>query len=46
MAAWPAPTGHRQPRAADISTGGRSRWLEFDILDKSLDDKLQICRGC
>jgi hypothetical protein len=45
-AAWPAPIGHRQPGAADISTGDHSRYLEFDILDKSLGDKLQICRGC
>jgi hypothetical protein len=46
VAAWPAPIGHRQPSDADVAGGGRSRSLDFDILDKSLDEKLQICRGC
>jgi hypothetical protein len=46
LAAWPAPIGHRQPTAADVSSGRHSRWLDFDMLDKSLDEKLQICGGC
>jgi hypothetical protein len=46
VTAWPAPIGHRQPSGADVAAGGRSHSLDFDILDKSLNEKLQICRGC
>jgi hypothetical protein len=42
----PAPIGHRQPRTNDVpvedqATVERDRWL-----DKKLDLKLRICRGC
>jgi len=47
--AWPAPTGHRQPRAEDIPAEGPKK-SEFDVqlerLDRALDGKLRICRGC
>jgi hypothetical protein len=46
--AWPAPVGHSQPRARDIPPGisvAPSR-SERDALDRVLDEKLQICRGC
>jgi hypothetical protein len=40
---WLAPTGHRQPHAADVPQ-------EFsgtdDQLDAALDRRLRICRGC
>jgi Protein of unknown function (DUF3551) len=42
---WPAPVGHRQPRASDLSKDVEfepgSRWL-----DHELNQKLKICRGC
>lgn len=43
---WPAPVGHRQPRVSDVPAEGlsgleRERWL-----DRELDRKLVICRGC
>jgi len=45
---WPAPVGHRQPRAADIPADGRKHesdaWLQR--LNRELDRKLWICRGC
>jgi hypothetical protein len=42
----PAPVGHRQPRSNDVppedqASVERDRWL-----DKELDRKLHICRGC
>jgi hypothetical protein len=40
---WPAPTGHRQPHAADISPGTN---LSADLLELEVDRKLRICRGC
>jgi hypothetical protein len=46
MVAWPAPIGHRQPRAVDILVNGRAWQVEVDKLDRSLDRRLQICRGC
>jgi hypothetical protein len=45
---WQAPIGHRQVRAADVPdkfTPTRSD-LELEALDKALDPKLSICRGC
>jgi hypothetical protein len=47
-AAWPAPVGHRQPGAADIPTGVplSSSRAEQEQLDRNIDDKLKICRGC
>jgi hypothetical protein len=47
-AAWPAPVGHFQPRAGDIPSGiplSPSR-AEQETLDRALDEKLRICRGC
>jgi hypothetical protein len=47
-AAWPAPVGHFQPRAGDIPTGiplSPSR-AEQESLDRDIDEKLKICRGC
>jgi hypothetical protein len=47
-AAWPAPVGHFQPRSGDIPTGiplSPSR-AEQESLDRDIDEKLKICRGC
>jgi hypothetical protein len=41
--AWPAPAGHFQPRAGDISPGIA---LSPALEDREFDDKLKICRGC
>jgi hypothetical protein len=46
---WPAPRGHRQPRAADIPPSpppktGTDEALER--LQRSLDGRLTICRRC
>ena len=46
--AWPAPVGHFQPRAPGIPVGiplSPTR-EEQEALDRALDDKLKICRGC
>lgn len=47
---WPAPVGHRQPRAADIPEDRYNQNNPNDILTKenaALDKKLKsICRGC
>ena len=40
---WPAPTGHRQPHAADVSSKAD---LSEDLLELEVDHKLRICRGC
>jgi hypothetical protein len=42
---WLAPTGHRQPQAADIpnASGQGVDNLEDQA---ALDRKLKICRGC
>lgn len=40
---WPAPNGHRQPRAADVPPGAN---LSADLLELEIDRKLRICRGC
>jgi hypothetical protein len=40
---WPAPTGHRQPHAADVSPATN---LSADLLELEIDRKLRICRGC
>jgi hypothetical protein len=40
---WPAPTGHRQPHAADVSPNAN---LSADLLELEVDRKLRICRGC
>jgi hypothetical protein len=42
-----APVGHRQPRAAElpaISPTAEDRWL--NEINRDIDRKLQICRGC
>ena len=46
MVAWPAPIGHRQPRVVDIPTSNSASPSQLDMLDKALDRKLTICRGC
>jgi hypothetical protein len=45
---WPAPVGHRQPRAHDIpmQRPQRESDAEQEKLHKALDRKLIICRGC
>jgi len=46
---WPAPVGHRQPRAADIPSLGsrRKASLSLDQEDAAVDRKINsICRGC
>jgi len=44
---WPAPTGHRQPHAADIAPEPRQQAdRNDDLLDVGIDRKLRICRGC
>jgi hypothetical protein len=44
---WQAPVGHRQPEETDI---GKVQPLpsdrELQTLDKAIDEKLTICRGC
>jgi hypothetical protein len=49
LTAWPAPVGHRQPRPADIPAEGQKKrdfdW-QLERLNKAIDDKLRICRGC
>jgi hypothetical protein len=42
-----APVGHRQPRAAELparSPTEEDRWL--NQVNRDIDRKLQICRGC
>ena len=40
---WPAPVGHRQPRAADVIGVADN----IDQLDDSfIDRRINICRGC
>jgi hypothetical protein len=45
---WPAPVGHRQPRAADIpaATTKHASDAEQERRDRALDRRLRICRGC
>jgi hypothetical protein len=46
---WPAPVGHRQPRAADIPSlgSGRKASLRLDQEDVAVDRKINsVCRGC
>jgi hypothetical protein len=43
---WPAPVGHRQPRANDVPPVNQSSTERDRLLDKKLDEKLVICRGC
>jgi hypothetical protein len=39
----PAPTGHRQPTTRDVPT---ESGLPPTHVEKEIDRKLQICRGC
>jgi hypothetical protein len=43
-----APVGHRQPRAADIPANLPKDELAqlIDRINRTLDRRLQICRGC
>jgi hypothetical protein len=45
---WPAPVGHRQPRENELPNDAQrsESGFESNWLDKSLDGKLKICRGC
>jgi hypothetical protein len=45
---WPAPVGHRQPRLSDVPNNVQASEFEPRLhwLDKELDGKLKICRGC
>jgi len=44
---WPAPTGHRQPQAADVAPEPRQQAnRNEDLLDIEIDRRLRICRGC
>jgi hypothetical protein len=45
---WQAPIGHHQPEAADLPGNPASAPSdqELQALDKSIDRKLTICRGC
>ncbi|WP_454620621.1 hypothetical protein [Bradyrhizobium cenepequi] len=45
---WLAPVGHRQPRLAEVpQTQAVAAWeRQQQQLDRKLDRKLIICRGC
>jgi hypothetical protein len=50
---WPAPVGHHQPRAKDVSANmhlspvdEERRKLDEALVDRALDGKLTICRRC
>jgi hypothetical protein len=44
---WQAPIGHRQSGLADVGNlPPRPSDLELQALDKAVDRKLMICRGC
>ena len=44
---WQAPIGHRQPAITDVSKVPLLHWdLELRALDRAIDDRLTICRGC
>lgn len=43
----PAPVGHRQPRAADITPSQKTpAEIQEEKLQAELERKLKICRGC
>jgi hypothetical protein len=42
---WQAPNGHSQPTAADLPSKFTPD-LDLQALDKAIDRKLTICRGC
>jgi hypothetical protein len=42
---WPAPVGHRQPRAIDIPASASPQSLDQE--DANVDRKISgVCRGC
>ena len=45
---WHAPLGHRQPRAADLTDAVQPSPADEDQrwIDRAVDRKLSICRGC
>ena len=46
---WPAPVGHRQPRAADLPAAKlppSGPDVELQLIERALDGKLRICRAC
>ena len=45
---WLAPVGHRQPRREDVTQNEASsaRERQQQLLEKEIDRKLIICRGC
>jgi hypothetical protein len=45
---WRAPNGHSQPTAADLPSKFTPvpSHLDLQALDKAIDRKLTICRGC
>jgi NAD(P)-dependent dehydrogenase (short-subunit alcohol dehydrogenase family) len=43
---WRAPIGHRQPGAADLHGNFTPARPELQALNKAIDRKLTICRGC
>src|ERR1700730_6094775 len=44
---WTAPVGHRQPRAADVSTSTSVSQYVLDQEDANVDRKISsVCRGC
>ena len=44
---WSAPTGHRQPRAADLPASLSAAQPSLDPEDAEVDRKIRgVCRGC
>jgi hypothetical protein len=44
---WPAPVGHRQPRAADVPTSTSGSQQILDQEDARVDRSIRsVCRGC
>jgi hypothetical protein len=43
---WQAPIGHRQPGVADLHSSFMPARPELQALNKAIDRKLTICRGC
>jgi hypothetical protein len=48
QSAWPAPVGHRQPRAEDVPASMQPSSFDHkqQRLDKFFGRKLMICRDC
>ena len=49
LTVWPAPVGHRQPRAADVPAEGQRKSgfdRQLERLNHALDGRLRICRDC